>query len=86
MSISFLLQVYRFQSPSRLKTDWDNGRTLFVSSTGLENAKNLLSAYKQGQIKSMTPELWKAKKIVDSTLHPGKVHLYNMSSDRLERH
>lgn len=27
-------------------------------------------AYKQGQVKEMTPELWKAKKIVDSTLHP----------------
>ena len=29
-------------------------------------------AYKQGEIKEMTPELWKAKKIVDSTLHPGE--------------
>ena len=28
-------------------------------------------AYKQGETKEMTPELWKAKKIVDSTLHPG---------------
>ncbi|MCJ1250762.1 hypothetical protein MMC30_007990 [Trapelia coarctata] len=54
----------------RQSADLADPRTLFVSSTGLENAKNLLSAYKQGQIKSMTPELWKAKKIVDSTLHP----------------
>lgn len=46
-------------------------RTLFVSSVGLENAKKLISSYKQGQLKSMTPELWHAKKIVDSTLHPG---------------
>ncbi|KAK4694300.1 sideroflexin-5, partial [Lecanoromycetidae sp. Uapishka_2] len=46
-------------------------RTLFVSSSGLENAKELVSSYKQGQVKSMTPELWQAKKIVDSTLHPG---------------
>ena len=46
-------------------------RTLFVSTAGLENAKKLISAYKQGQLKSMTPELWHAKKIVDSTLHPG---------------
>ncbi|KAL1839951.1 hypothetical protein VTJ49DRAFT_995 [Mycothermus thermophilus] len=45
-------------------------RTLFVGRAGLEQAKNLLVAYKQGQIQSMTPELWKAKKIVDSTLHP----------------
>ncbi|KAL9118446.1 MAG: hypothetical protein Q9187_005012 [Circinaria calcarea] len=45
-------------------------RTLFVSASGLENAKKLVSSYKQGQIKSMTPELWQAKKVVDSTLHP----------------
>ncbi|CAK3805620.1 mitochondrial transport FSF1 [Lecanosticta acicola] len=45
-------------------------RTLFTSSTGLEHAKNLIEQYKQGKIQSMTPELWKAKKIVDSTLHP----------------
>ncbi|MCJ1475469.1 hypothetical protein MMC13_004132 [Lambiella insularis] len=45
-------------------------RTLFVSSAGLEHAKSLVSAYKQGQVKSMTPELWQAKKVVDSTLHP----------------
>jgi hypothetical protein len=38
---------------------------------GLENAKRLVIAYKQGEIKEMTPELWKAKKIVDSTIHPG---------------
>ncbi|KAK4188667.1 putative mitochondrial transport protein [Podospora australis] len=44
--------------------------TLLVGSKGLADAKNLLIAYKQGQIQSMTPELWKAKKIVDSTLHP----------------
>ncbi|KAL8926005.1 MAG: hypothetical protein Q9208_003146 [Pyrenodesmia sp. 3 TL-2023] len=45
-------------------------RTLFVSSAGLESAKSLITAYKQGQVQSMTPELWRAKKIVDSTLHP----------------
>ena len=46
-------------------------RTLFVSNSGLENAKKLVSSYKQGQSKSMTPEIWQAKKVVDSTLHPG---------------
>ena len=46
-------------------------RTLFVSASGLENAKQLISAYKQGKINSMTPDLWHAKKVVDSTLHPG---------------
>ncbi|KAH8879127.1 tricarboxylate carrier [Thozetella sp. PMI_491] len=44
--------------------------TLFVGQTGLERAKHLITSYKQGEIKQMTPELWKAKKIVDSTLHP----------------
>ncbi|KAI4236684.1 MAG: hypothetical protein LQ352_007983 [Teloschistes flavicans] len=45
-------------------------RTLFVSSAGLESAKSLVSAYKQGHVQTMTPELWRAKKTVDSTLHP----------------
>ncbi|KAK4201863.1 putative mitochondrial transport protein [Triangularia verruculosa] len=45
-------------------------RTLLVSSAGLTDAKNLLIAYKNGQIPNMTPDLWKAKKVVDSTLHP----------------
>lgn len=46
-------------------------RTLLVSKDGLENAKSLITAYKQGKMPEMNPELWKAKKIVDSTLHPG---------------
>ncbi|CAK7215569.1 Sideroflexin FSF1 [Sporothrix bragantina] len=45
-------------------------RTLLVGSTGLEQAKKAIVAYKQGEVKEMTPELWKAKKILDSTLHP----------------
>ncbi|KAI1318668.1 Tricarboxylate/iron carrier [Xylariaceae sp. FL0255] len=45
-------------------------RTLLAGKRGLEDAKKLVVAYKQGEIKEMTPELWKAKKIVDSTLHP----------------
>ncbi|MCJ1336638.1 hypothetical protein MMC09_001916 [Bachmanniomyces sp. S44760] len=45
-------------------------RTLFVTTLGLENAKSLISSYKEGRIKTMTPELWQAKKVVDSTLHP----------------
>ncbi|KAK4448619.1 Tricarboxylate/iron carrier [Podospora aff. communis PSN243] len=44
--------------------------TLLVGKTGLEQAKKLLISYKQGETKEMTPQLWKAKKIVDSTLHP----------------
>lgn len=49
----------------------DGYRTLFVSPSGLENAKKLISSYKQNIIPTMTPELWSAKKVVDSTLHPG---------------
>lgn len=51
---------------------WDGTyRTLLAGKNGLEQAKKLVVAYKQGEIQSMTPELWKAKKIVDATLHPG---------------
>jgi hypothetical protein len=45
-------------------------RTLLVSKDGLEQAKGLITSYKLGKIREMTPELWKAKKVVDSTLHP----------------
>ncbi|TLD05632.1 putative mitochondrial transport protein FSF1 [Venturia nashicola] len=44
--------------------------TLFTSSTGLEHAKSLIVDYKKGKIAEMTPELWTAKKTIDSTLHP----------------
>ena len=46
-------------------------RTLLAGKHGLEHAKQLVTAYKRGEVKEMTPELWQAKKIVDSTLHPG---------------
>lgn len=46
-------------------------RTLLEGKTGLEQAKKALVTYKMGQVQEMTPELWKAKKVVDSTLHPG---------------
>ena len=42
-----------------------------MGKTGLEQAKKALVSYKLGETKEMTPELWKAKKIVDATLHPG---------------
>lgn len=45
-------------------------RTLFTTPSQLESAKMLLIQYKTNQIPSMTPELWRSKKIVDSTLHP----------------
>jgi hypothetical protein len=43
-----------------------------VTSSGLEQAKSLLTAYKQGHVRTITPDLWQAKKIVDSTIHPGE--------------
>lgn len=50
----------------------DHGyRTLFTTNASLENAKQLVSAYKQGKIRDMNKELWTAKKIIDATLHPG---------------
>ncbi|KAK3682745.1 Tricarboxylate/iron carrier [Podospora appendiculata] len=44
--------------------------TLLIGRAGLEQAKRALISYKTGEINEMTPQLWKAKKIVDSTLHP----------------
>ena len=49
-------------------------RTLFAGKSGLEQAKQAVTSYKKGEVKEMTPELWQAKKIVDSTLHPGIYH------------
>ncbi|KAJ9404343.1 hypothetical protein DTO045G8_7952 [Paecilomyces variotii] len=54
----------------RQAADISDPRMLFVSSSGLEQAKKLVTSYKQGEIPSMTPELWQAKKVLDSTLHP----------------
>lgn len=42
-----------------------------MGKTGLEQAKKALGTYKTGQVQEMTPDLWEAKKIIDSTLHPG---------------
>ena len=42
-----------------------------MSKDDLEQAKSLITSYKLGKIKEMTPDLWHAKKVVDSTLHPG---------------
>ncbi|PHH90242.1 hypothetical protein CDD83_4180 [Cordyceps sp. RAO-2017] len=44
--------------------------TLFAGTSGLERAKQLVTDYKTGKTQRMTAELWQAKKIVDSTLHP----------------
>ena len=50
--------------------DADSRSTLLVSAAGLEHAKAQVTLYKAGATASMTPELWQAKKVVDSTLHP----------------
>ena len=63
-------------SPSDTQADCGCHRTLFVSGSGLENAKRLVSDYKTGRAQSMTPEMWQAKKIVDSTLHPGAFGIF----------
>ena len=55
-----------------IQADQKTHRTLFVSQAGLEHAKQLVSSYKRGEANSMTPDLWQAKKIVDSTIHPGE--------------
>ncbi|CAM1505236.1 Fc.00g108730.m01.CDS01 [Cosmosporella sp. VM-42] len=44
--------------------------TLFAGAHGLERAKQLVTDYKTGKAEHMTPQLWKAKKLVDATLHP----------------
>jgi hypothetical protein len=59
------------------------GRMLFISSSGLENAKRLITSYKKGHVNQMTPELWRAKQIVDSTLHPGMSKGQLRAEDRL---
>jgi Sideroflexins len=56
-------------------------RTLLVSKDGLEQAKSLIASYKLGKIMDMTPDLWQAKKVVDSTLHPGA---YEMAEGTLD--
>lgn len=43
---------------------------LLNSSKDIENAKRLIWDFKNGTIPAMTPQLWKSKKILDSTLHP----------------
>lgn len=43
---------------------------LLVSGSELAKSRELVSKYKAGEIPTMTPELWRAKKVCDSTLHP----------------
>lgn len=43
---------------------------LLNTSHDVEHAKRLIWDYKNGVTGKMTPELWRAKRILDSTLHP----------------
>ncbi len=43
---------------------------LLVTKKELQESKDVIARYKLGEFKSMTPELWHAKKVCDSTLHP----------------
>ncbi|GME74324.1 unnamed protein product [Ambrosiozyma monospora] len=43
---------------------------LLSTSKDIEHAKRLIWDYKNGVIPEMTPELWRAKKILDSSIHP----------------
>lgn len=43
---------------------------LLNTPTDVENARTLISAYRTGQVSQMSPELWRAKRVLDSTLHP----------------
>ena len=45
--------------------------TMLLNTTSeIETAKRMIWDYRNGVIPSMTPELWRAKKVLDSTLHP----------------
>lgn len=66
-------------SPYPLDTYWGrvrhsldicDPRTLFTSNAQLSQHVNLISQYKNGITTEITPELWRAKKVVDATLHP----------------
>jgi hypothetical protein len=73
-----LFDLYKFAQllPSKAKSP---NRTLLVTKAGLEHAKSVIAGYKQGKVAEMNDELWKAKKIVDSTLHPGMHHCERVS-------
>ncbi|CCG20744.1 tricarboxylate carrier protein [Candida orthopsilosis Co 90-125] len=43
---------------------------LLNTSNDIETAKRMIWDYKNGVIPTMTPELWRAKRVLDSTLHP----------------
>ena len=65
------LQHEDYYNATRAKSMLNLCRTLLTSTAQLQQARDLLAAYKHGQLRQMTPDLWRAKKVVDATLHPG---------------
>ncbi|OJJ01693.1 hypothetical protein ASPVEDRAFT_52593 [Aspergillus versicolor CBS 583.65] len=45
-------------------------RMAFASRARLQEAKQLVSSYRHGHIPTITPDVWAAKLLLDSTLHP----------------
>lgn len=45
-------------------------RMLLNTPSDVETARQLIGAYRRGETKHMSPELWRAKRVLDSTLHP----------------
>lgn len=43
---------------------------LLTTSSQLEHSRQLIAKFRNGELKEMTPELWHAKKVLDSTVHP----------------
>ncbi|CAI4833947.1 AMM_1a_G0051710.mRNA.1.CDS.1 [Saccharomyces cerevisiae] len=60
---------------------------LLTTEKDLAHAREIISAYRHGELKETTPEFWRAKKQLDSTAHPdtGKTVLlpFRMSSNVL---
>lgn len=50
--------------------DLSDPTMLLSTSKDIERAKALVWDYKNGVIPAMTPELWRAKKVLDSSIHP----------------
>ncbi|KAF5099786.1 hypothetical protein D0Z00_001527 [Geotrichum galactomycetum] len=45
-------------------------RMLLNTAAEVEQARALIAGYRSGATATMTPELWRAKQVLDSTLHP----------------
>ncbi|SCV02563.1 LAME_0H02806g1_1 [Lachancea meyersii CBS 8951] len=43
---------------------------LLTTEKQLKEARNIISSYRRGELKDTTPKFWKAKKQLDSTVHP----------------